>query len=79
MKTTLQVVKAAQFYSPHKVVQQQPDVATLDVLAVLPSLDTAAIARHRAELPAHLAKATGVSQELSPLAWWKLSAASLPT
>ena len=57
----------------------QPDAAALDSLAVLPFLDTAAITQLKAELPAYLAKATGISPELSPLAWWKLNAASLPS
>lgn len=76
LKPAMDKFKLARFFSPHKVIQLQPDDNALDSLQVLPFLDSTTIVKLKEELPAYLAD---ISPELSPLAWWKLNYGSLPT
>lgn len=74
----MEIFKVARLFSPHKVIQIQPDAAALDCFQVLPFLTSDTIAKLKVELPVYLAKATDISQELSLLTWWKMNSPSLP-
>ncbi len=74
LKSAVDIFKVARFFSPHKVIQLQPDA-----IQVLPFLNATTIAKLKEELPAYLAKAVDISQELSPLTWWKLNSTHLPS
>ncbi len=71
--------KSARLFLPHKVVQIQPDAFALDCLKAFPFLNSDNIMKGlKAELPAYLAHAVGVSSDTNPLLWWKEERKYLP-
>ncbi len=74
LKPAMDIFKVARFFSPHKMIQLQPDANALDSLQVLPFLNPTTIVKLKEELPAYLAKTA-----LSPLTWWKMNSTCLPT
>ena len=64
--------KAVQVFNPHKLATLKPDVSHVNSLRVIPAFGDSELERLKAELPTYIAKADGISSDLSALEWWKL-------
>ena len=71
--------KAVQVFNPHKLATLKPDVSHVNSLRVIPAFGDSEFKRLKAELPTYIAKADGISSDLSALEWWKLNSMDLPS
>ena len=79
LKECVGAFKAARLCLPHKVAEYNPTADTVDLLMAFPFLNKPSILQGlKAELPAYLAKADGISSETDPVEWWKGHSADLP-
>ena len=80
--TTLQgplaAFKAARFFSPQKLYDLQPDASSIESLRAFPFFHDEDLQSLKAELPAYLVKAAGVTSSIDPLQWWQRNATCLP-
>jgi len=70
--------KAVQIFNPHKLAALKPDVSHVNSLRIIPAFEDTELERLKAELPTYIAKADGISSDLSALEWWKLNSTDLP-
>ena len=80
LKRSLEVFKCAGLFSPSKINLMRPDANALEQsLAAVPFLCIPTITSGlKDELPDYLARASGTSQDIDVLEWWKLNASTLP-
>ena len=71
--------KAVQVFNPHKLATLKPDISHVNSLRVIPAFGDSELERLKAELPTYIAKADGISSDLSALEWWKLNSTDLPS
>ena len=71
--------KAVQVFNPHKLATLKPDVSHFNSLRVIPAFGDSELERLKAKLPTYIAKADGISSDLSALEWWKLNSTDLPS
>ena len=79
LKVPLSAFKAAQILNPHKLATLNSDVSHVNSLRVIPAFEDSELERLKAELPTYIAKADGISSDLSALEWWKLNSMNLPS
>ena len=71
--------KAARLFSPSKIHEMQPSSNEVDSLRAFPFLDNNFIIDSlKEELPSYLSKASDVSPEHDPIAWWASHIQQLP-
>ena len=71
--------KAAQLFLPHKITEFNLTADSVDQLKAFPFLNkTTILEALKAELPAYIAKADGISPENDPVKWWKDHSTDLP-
>ena len=71
--------KVVQIFNPHRLATLKPDVSHVNLLQIIPMFEDSELERLKAELPAYIAKADGISSDFSPLEWWKLNSLVLPS
>ena len=80
LKTPLEAIKAARYFSPHKLSFLHPSAADIDSLGSFPFLNSEELLSSlKAELPVYLAKADGVDSDTDCMKWWKECETTLPT
>uniref|UniRef100_A0A1X7T065 DUF659 domain-containing protein n=1 Tax=Amphimedon queenslandica TaxID=400682 RepID=A0A1X7T065_AMPQE len=68
---TLAAFKAARLFSPHKIVEIQPEASNIDSLKSFPFLQNDdLLSSMKSELPLYLSVAADVSTCVNPLVWW---------
>ena len=72
----MEAFKAARYLSPAKVNEIKPTTSDIDSLKAFPFVNSEAIIE--TELPAYLAAAEDVSEDVDVLQWWKNHADALP-
>ena len=78
LKPALEAFKAAQYVCPAKVNALKPTTSDIDTIKAFPFVDSEAITDLKSELPAYLAAAEDVSEDIDVLQWWKNHADALP-
>ena len=79
LQVPMSAFKAVQIFNPHKLATLKPDVSHVNSLRVIPAFEDSELERLKAELPTYIAKADGISSDLSALEWWKLNSMDLPS
>ena len=79
LEVPLLAFKAVQIFNPHKLATLKPDVSHVNSLRVIPAFEDSELERLKAKLPTYIAKADGISSDLSALEWWKLNSMDLPS
>ena len=75
----LQAFKAGSFFSQHKISEVQPSAADINLLGLIPFLNSPETLNGlKTELPSYLAAAEDVSPQVNPIQWWKGHGSSLP-
>ena len=67
LQVTLSAFKAVQVFNPHKIATLKPDVSHVNSLQVIPEFGDSELENLKAELPTYIAKADGISSDLSAL------------
>ena len=78
MKTSLEAFKAARLFTPFRLTEINPSVASIDLLSAFPFL-TSEIPALKQELPLYQAAAQDVDPSFDPLLFWKCHERDLPT
>ena len=63
--------KAAQLTNPTMIRNLNPEASTVDLLKSFPFVIVDEITNLKAELPAHLAKAEDLDDNVDKVSWWK--------
>ena len=71
--------KAARLFLPAKITDHKPDSTTVETLRSFKFLDKDEVVQNlKSELPAYLALAEDLSDEIDPLKWWEKNEGVLP-
>ena len=79
LQVPMSAFKAVQVFNPHKLATLKPDVSHVNSLQVIPAFRDSELESLKAELSTYIAKADGISSDLSALEWWKLNSTDLPS